>query len=91
VASVWPLREAAVTACWLHVALHAKEIGRARADTPLDLVRRGGVDAHTELRWLREIVDAWHSPSSTTAAACGRPPTGFDLNAVRLVLAGTVG
>ncbi|ATL69949.1 MAB_1171c family putative transporter [Nocardia terpenica] len=55
-------REAAATACWLRVALHAKRIGRPRAENSLDLVRRGGVDAATELRWLREVVDAWHSP-----------------------------
>ncbi|WP_342760893.1 MAB_1171c family putative transporter [Nocardia terpenica] len=62
-------REAAATACWLRIALQAKEIGRARSKSSLDLVRRGGVDARTELRWLRKVADAWHSP---LVADCAR-------------------
>ncbi|WP_334028402.1 MAB_1171c family putative transporter [Nocardia terpenica] len=62
-------REAAATACWLRIALQAKEIGRARSENSLDLVRRGGVDARTELRWLRKVADAWHSP---LVADCAR-------------------
>ncbi|MFI5783164.1 MAB_1171c family putative transporter [Nocardia sp. NPDC051570] len=62
-------REAATTACWLKVALRAKEIGCAPVEDPLDLVRRGGVDAMTELRWLREVADAWSSPLINDCAA----------------------
>jgi hypothetical protein len=54
--------EAAATACWLKVALDARERGLDRVAKPLDLVRQGGVDRETELRWLTAVAKAWASP-----------------------------
>ncbi|GAA4537003.1 MAB_1171c family putative transporter [Amycolatopsis samaneae] len=55
--------EAVRTACWLKVALRAKESGHPRAAETLDLVYHGGVDIESELRWLRRIAAAWRSPT----------------------------
>ncbi|MFD9962068.1 MAB_1171c family putative transporter [Amycolatopsis sp. NPDC058986] len=57
--------EVVKTACWLKIALHARETGRPRAEEPLDLVYHGGVDIESELRWLRRIAAAWNSPTVT--------------------------
>jgi LDH2 family malate/lactate/ureidoglycolate dehydrogenase len=54
--------EAAATACWLKAALDAKARGLDRVTRPLDLVRQGGVDQETELKWLTTVAKAWASP-----------------------------
>lgn len=57
--------EAIVVACWLKVALAARQAGLPGADKPLDLVRIGGTDWQSELNWQRELATAW---STSTVA-----------------------
>jgi hypothetical protein len=71
-------REAAATACWLKVALHARAHDLDRVAKPLDLVRQGGVDTETELRWLTAVAKAWASPlvhKHSTLIAVDSPTT----------------
>lgn len=64
-----PNRAAAVTACWVKVALRARSAGRERVARPLDLAGQGGVDTETELRWLTAVAKAWGSPVIARHAA----------------------
>ncbi|GGM79183.1 hypothetical protein GCM10012275_57220 [Longimycelium tulufanense] len=70
--------ESARTACWLQVAIHAKQVGNPRIATePLDLARHGGSDADSELRWLRAVAKEWRSPivlRCAEAINAERPP-----------------
>jgi hypothetical protein len=55
--------EAVLTACWLKTALRSRGAGVPSTDRPLDLVRYGGSDAESELRWLRQVAKVWSTPT----------------------------
>ncbi|QUQ70187.1 MAB_1171c family putative transporter [Kutzneria sp. CA-103260] len=68
--------KAAVTACWLQVALHRHDKGFEREEVPLDLVGDGGADADAELRWLRKVAKANRSAAVRRCAAAVISSTG---------------
>ncbi|TCO52649.1 MAB_1171c family putative transporter [Actinocrispum wychmicini] len=64
-----PNRDAAVTACWVRVALRVRANGVERVAKPIDLAGQGGVDTETELCWLTAVAKSWTSPVVARCAA----------------------
>ncbi|MFS8097846.1 hypothetical protein LFM09_11960 [Lentzea alba] len=49
------------TARWIRLALQRMRDGEPKSPVVLDLVRHGGTDTETELRWLRELARAYRA------------------------------
>ena len=52
---------AEATVRWIRLALQRMRAGEPKSPVVLDLVRQGGTDTETELRWLRELARAYRS------------------------------
>ncbi len=64
-----PDAEAATTYCWMEVARRAKHQQRPTVDEPPDIVRDGGADVDSELRWLLRVAAAGRDRKVRACAA----------------------